>query len=347
MEFFLPLIFYLLIFLVFYKYKHKVKRYGFIFLLELSKGEFIDKFVQNHKKFLKYLSYAVNIIGFLGMLFSVFYVIKGIVDYIFYKNTVFKILPVIPGIRIGGYYFPFIETVVAIFIAAFVHEIFHAIFIRYYNIRLKGLGIALIGPFLAAYTEPDENQLKNSDKKIIRTIAFAGPFGNILLSLLIFPLFFLPVNFIKFEGLKIINVTKGSPAEILPINATIIGINNYTIKTIQDFKEIFYRFKPGEKITIITDKGNFTVILGNKSGKPWLGVLLEQKYEITNYFLYYLYRILRMIFVISLGIGIANLLPIFILDGGIVLSTLVNKRLYKILSTIVLLLVIINLILSL
>ncbi len=358
MEFFGLILFYLLIALIFYKNRNKIKRIGFILALPLFTSNFIDPIVNKYKKFLRILVPIINIVGIFGMFFSVYVILRGIIDILLLKNsnTVYKVVPLIPGIEIKGFYLPLLEGLVSIFIAAFIHEFFHALYLRYYNYKVKSFGIALIGPLLAAFTEPDEEEFKKGKPNEIRTIAFAGPFSNILLAfltLILIDIFSLPLNkVIEFKGLKIINVTKGSPADIYKLTPGLIiyGINNYTIKTLEDFRNAFYKFKPGEKIILVTNKGNFSVVLGNKSGKPYLGVLLEQvveKRSILADILLKILNFLRILFIVNFGIGLANLLPIFILDGGIALRTMLKERTFAIVSLIFLGLLILNIILSL
>jgi len=144
-------------------------------------------------------------------------------------------------------------------------------------------------------------------------------------------------------------VNKGLPfqqSQILP-GTIITGINGESTKNLAEFLNIFQFSRPNEKIIVETEKGNVEVTLAehpDNNKKPYMGiqgftnhvvpkkkfqsgigkvgfVILEWFNGITNNnrgFLFWL-------FLLSSGIGLFNLLPLPIVDGGRMMQVFLQK----------------------
>ena len=134
-------------------------------------------------------------------------------------------------------------------------------------------------------------------------------------------------------------VANNSPA--MKANITIgdqyFMINNVSIYNQRQFMHAFRSIKPGEKIVlrgISKEHINKTVVViaGNKSNKGYLGIFVDFNYAHENNILLQLFGLIINIFywtaVISLGLGLANLLPISILDGGRIFKAMTEKKKY-------------------
>lgn len=96
----------------------------------------------------------------------------------------------------------------------------------------------------------------------------------------------------------------------------IISINGEKVYTLKQFENIYYNLKPGENITLVTTSGTYNIkpIYYGEGGKiPFIGILVEQ---IMNPYIYFILTLLLWLSIINIGIGIANMLPIYPMDGG-------------------------------
>ena len=76
--------------------------------------------------------------------------------------------------------------ILALFMALTFHEFAHGIFAKYNNVKIKTTGFGFLGPFLAAFVEPDEKQMRKKSKFAQITILSAGTFVNLVLAILFF-----------------------------------------------------------------------------------------------------------------------------------------------------------------
>jgi membrane-associated protease RseP (regulator of RpoE activity) len=113
----------------------------------------------------------------------------------------------------------------------------------------------------------------------------------------------------------------------MPESATILQIDGLPTYSIANLTSVLSRHNPGERVLVATDKGNYAVILAehpDDDDKAYLGVLnVQTKAVPRNQTLGWVFgalsvvaRILFWTWVISLGLGLANLLPIGPVDGG-------------------------------
>lgn len=294
----------------------------------------MDKYSKKIPKILNFLSYISIIVGFLGMAFILYTIVKGtynlVYDYFIGVQVQPVLAPVLPGVNIPGLpTLSFWHWIIAIFIVAVIHEFSHGVFARLYNLKVKSSGFAFLGPILAAFVEPDEKLMNKKSKKQQLAIVSAGPFSNILLAifvLLIFNFLFLPLqsNLFTSDGVMLVNVEKDSPADLADLKPGLIikGINNQIITEQNQIVDLIQKSN-GDKLKIVTDKGEFLVQPQYKDNKYYLGISLSNNVVVKNFvpeFVLPLVKWFNMLFfwiwVISLGIGLFNLLPLGPIDGG-------------------------------
>ncbi|MEK6835835.1 MAG: site-2 protease family protein, partial [Nanoarchaeota archaeon] len=299
------------------------------------------------------------------MVFIIYILFNGAYDLIFVPGAAPALAPVLPGITIPGLpKLSFWRWIIAIFIVAVIHEFSHGVLARLYKINIKSSGFAFFGPILAAFVEPDENQMKKRKKNHQLAIISAGPFANAILALLIllfFNFIFLPFenNFIEPNGVMIVKIELEGPAfkAGLTENTIIKEINNNVIKNQQDLFNILKDFKQ-DTLTLVTDKGDYEVKPDFKDNRAYLGVSITNLPGVKENYpssLLQIFTWFNMLFfwlwVISLGIGLFNLLPFGPIDGGrmfqIAAFSLFEKKkannLFKTITLIMLVLIIINL----
>jgi membrane-associated protease RseP (regulator of RpoE activity) len=363
--------FYAIIITLVYVYRKKFEFQGkFIALLKTKIGiGTMHKWGYGATKFFKVLSYIGVIVGFIGMLFAVFIIFEGLYKLFFVADAPPSFSPVIPGVKIPGaaIFIPFWYGIIALFVVIVVHEFAHGVVSAAYKIKVKKSGVGMFGPIPLAFVEPDEKQLTKSSKLAQLSVYAAGPWSNILLTILLIVLFgFTPlisqgidatyktntfgdgvvefnrkvsiVNFFDFERSTIIlnriviNPKEESPAQIagIPQQTIITRINAF--EAAEDF-DLFYEelsnLPPNITVTLANESHEWqvtTVVDPDNHDKGLLGVLIVERGRLNEDYInklgvwFDIGRIvmtqLMWIILLSLGIGLMNLMPLGPVDGG-------------------------------
>ena len=330
----------------------------------------MERIAKKLPKTLHYLSYLSVSMGFLGMIAMLYVLLKGAWDILVVPNAIPVVSPVLPGISVPGLpTLGFWHWIIAILLVALIHEASHGIYARLYNIAVTSSGFAFLGTILAAFVEPDQQQLEKTSKFKQLSVLSAGPFSNIItgiLFLLIIFFLFAPLGsqLLETRGVIITDINSNLPIAETGIEAgsSIESLNGKEVIDVLMFTEILQEFKPGETVTLETETETYEVELAEQNGRTVLGVNLEAKEWIlkepyTNYSflkpLYLWFNILFFwLFTISIGVGLFNLLPLGPVDGGkmfFILSKKITKTekkaktLYALVSFFCLALIIINL----
>jgi membrane-associated protease RseP (regulator of RpoE activity) len=158
--------------------------------------EAIDWLAKKHPKTLKVISFFSIGFGYLlmaGMLYML-----GQIVYIFVSRPeiisaakippLMPLIPYLPEIFKINYLPPFYFTywILAIAIIAVSHEFAHGVFARLNKIRVKSTGFGFLGPFLAAFVEPDEKQIEKKSIYAQLSVLTAGSFSNLLMTIIFF-----------------------------------------------------------------------------------------------------------------------------------------------------------------
>ena len=224
---------------------------------------------------------------------------------------------------------------------------------------------------MAAFVEPDEKKLEKSRKREQLAIFAAGPFANIVLGiifLLITGLVLGPAAnaTLDYNGVSVAGFETDSVLEKsgMQIGEVIKEINDVKIDSKENLAKVSSELKPGDNVKIITDKGTYNVNVAehpNFKGKGYLGIAInpagfKEEYQVRYgefllRALFWLYLLFWWIYVISLGIGIFNLVPLGPVDGGRMLLTgltkffniKTSKKIWNFISILVLVLIFINL----
>lgn len=335
---------------------------------------FMDRSAKRFSKFWKYFGYSAIVVGFVAMIFAVYGLINNIYNLWAVPGTKAGIGLVLPGVQIPGLpYLGFWHWIITIFILALVHEFSHGILARLYGVKIKSSGLAVLGILLpilpAAFVEPDEKKLFKKKKREQLSVLAAGPFSNLVLAGIIFLLYIflfsplIPLIY-NFTGVVVYDTVKGYPMNLSGIGAgeKIIGINNISISTIDDFKNVIAGIKVGENISVETNRTGYivkTVEDPKSKGKAYLGVsLIPEKYVLRFKNLGFLASVISWlitlvswIFILNFLVALVNLLPLPIVDGGrmfylaalgIVKDEKKARRIFGVVSFLCLLLILLN-----
>ncbi len=346
---FLTILFYVGVFgLVYFNRKKFEVQSGFIFLLRTKIGlKAIERFSKKHRELVKLLGYIGIGIGFVGMIFISYILVKNLYDVSFVPGAQSAVAPALPGVKVPGspIFIPLISGWIALFIVTVVHEFSHGIVASAHGLKIKSSGAAFFGPIMGAFVEPDEKTLNKKSDVVKYSIFAAGPFSNILLTIFAVVVMLLVasplLNAMTYSaGFSFQGVTEGLPAEAAGVMPELVftRVNGVTVTNESYFVEVMDASKPGDKVVIGTEEQSFEITAGehpDKEGKGFIGVTgIGAHYELKrdntlNKVAYWILQqfseLLWLIFLLSSGIGIINLLPLGPIDGGRMLQVSLVK----------------------
>ncbi len=266
-------------------------------------------------------------------------------------NVVPGVVPIIPGIDI-----PLVAGILALIGIIAVHELSHGILANAFKIKVKSLGVVLLGLIpIGAYVEPDEKMMKKLSNARQTKILSAGPSANFL-SMIIFSvpalliaIFVIPV--IMSTGVFVTAVQPNYPASgILSPGMRIISWNGHNITNVSAVAAAAAQDKPGSIVNITTNTGSysFTAVAdpSNKS-KGLVGVELSQNQSINNTpyakSMYFAYTLFALLFSLNFFIAVVNLLPVPGLDGWRIYKTNIkNKKFINLLTILIVFAIVVN-----
>jgi len=244
-----------------------------------------------------------------------------------------------PSIGPGFILIPFWFWIIIIISVMFPHEIMHGIMSRVEKIRVKSAGVLLFAIFPGAFVEPDEKQIKKSGVMAKLRIFAAGSFANFIVSTAVFFLvagflwsYYVPGTVIISE----VNSTGVAAAAGLKTGMVINSINGTAVKA--SYSEIMagsYLYEelaglePGGKIPMTANNTNFTIDLSSFSKNQTVSLGMNSKPLIVNgdegFVMGILFQLLTWMWMLNLAIAVVNILPLYPLDGGLMVQTVAEK----------------------
>ncbi len=249
----------------------------------------------------------------------------------------------IPGVDVPGssIYVPFIYGLIALASVVVVHEFSHGILSVREKIPIKSIGLLLFFILPGAFVEPDEKSLINSKKSSKLRVYAAGSIANVTLAVIAILLVSLismgiPHYFAE-DGIAIDRIVADSPSDgILKEGMILESIDNHKINDSETYVNIVKSFKPGDNVTVQTDHGSYSVVLGknpNNDSVGFFGIQAAKNFVLLNdslgpipWILFELLELFNWVFILNIGIGLFNLLPLKPLDGGHMLETLLTYK---------------------
>jgi len=345
------LIFYLLVVLFIALSWKKIDRQAkIIFLYRMKLGiRWMDYISQKFREWVILFGYIGMGAGFVGLVVISYVLIQNLYALITQPAAVSGVSLVLPGVHVPGLgVLPFWYWILAIFSIAVVHEFSHGVVARAHKIEVKNTGLVFLGPILGAFVEPNEKKLR-AEKDIVQySVLAAGSFSNIVLAvvaLLFLNFAFMPLQetMVTPSGFSFGSHVEGNlPAAQAGLKPGMIitGINDQEISNFQEFNDELTFYRPGESIIVNTAEKDYTVTLApnpENEKKPFLGVLnIKNEFNIKEKYgsgagkaLYvivdWLAGFIRWLFLLSMGIGLFNLLPLPIVDGGRMAQVFLHK----------------------
>jgi len=348
-----------------------------IFMYRMKWGlSWMDKVAKKRRPWIILCGYIGAGVGFIGMVVISYVLIKNLVSLILSPAATSGVSLVLPGMNIPGLgVLPFWYWLIAIFLIAITHEFSHGVVARAHNLKVKNTGLVLFGPIIGAFVEPDEKQIRKQEDIKQYSVLAAGAFTNIILALvalLLLNFAFMPLQQTMVEPTGFTFESyfgENMPAEQagIPPGTLITKINGQETKDFNSFSTDLACMDPGDELTLTTPEKDYQLTLAenpDSPGSPFLGVFsITNQFSVKEPFKQGLGKIaylvldwwnglLRWFFLLSLGIGLFNLLPLPIVDGGrmmqVFLQSLKGKekgdKVYRNVSIFFLLVLLLNLI---
>lgn len=320
--------------------------------------KFMEYCSKKYNGIVKLFGYCSVGFAFVGMVYVSLAIALFVLKLIFFPEVqepgVALVLPFtnIPGIG----YLSFTHWILGIFILAIVHEFAHGVVARAWNVPVKSSGfavLALLVPIIpAAFVEPDEKKMAKRDDIVQYSVFAAGPIANIIFAFLI--LFALPFvgdmtgaiqapyedQITEPIGFTYETLNETYPAAQGGVPSSILhGINDQEFPTYTEFYKYMLCIGPGEIITLNTEEGDYTITTDAKEddeNRGFIGIKpvqnerrIKPEYTSIAPWYYWLKEFIRWLFLLNFFIGLANLLPLGIVDGGRMLQVALHRIIYN------------------
>ena len=309
----------------------------------------LSKMLTRTKRGIRVFADVSVIAGFLMMGFAFWFLLANISNF-FVEPTEFAELTVlIPGVTLTSAS-AILYFLLSIPIVLVMHEGAHGIVATLEKIKIKTGGFAIFIALFAGFVEPDEEEFDKAKKISKLRVIGAGATSNVLFAfvlgaiLLTNPLFalILPEPFLEWfydapEGVGIISIIEGSGAEKagLQKNDVITGIDDIAIITPVDFQKA--DLKPGDTVTVTVQRDGQLLQLPveimpspDDPDKGLVGIMRDSAFykPVYNFIEWdpQVSMFLLWLWMISFFIGIINMLPLPILDGGKFIYTIIEKK---------------------
>ncbi len=296
--------------------------------------EVINAISEKFGRFWDYFGKIGIITSVAGSGAAIFLLAKQILKIIEKPETHGGVTLAIPGLTIPLWY-----GLIGIVTLVVVHECAHGVIARREDVPLKSVGAGIFIALPLAFVEPEEEEIQKTSPWTRMKVYGAGSTANFALGIIAFLLLTACNPLIIQNGIEIQEVQEGMPAEgILNEGMIIYSVNGEKFQTQSEFSAIMDKFGPGDTITLDTNKGSKEITLTENPEDPtkgYIGIYLKTHLT-TKYggFLLPIYFSLYWIFVLNIGIGLVNLLPIApFLDGGKIVKELIELKIPKPVST--------------
>ncbi len=320
---------------------------------------FIDRLANFSKLFWNIFFSSGVIFGFFFMAFIVLNLFSNAAFIAKTPNAGEGVMLALPGITI-----PFAGPIIALILLVFVHEFSHGIMARVENVKIKSVGVALLGFLpIGAFVDPSEKEIQKLKPFKRLKIFAAGPFSNIMLAILmlvVLSFIFIPAFTNSFEGIKLTKVEQDMPAETYGLEEGIIinEVNGKEVHDIIDFSSQMNELdlEPGDSVSLGTESRTYNVQTAEKNGRAYIGIQFCSQLsgeDLAKLFIllgpgifvkqtlinpecypvkyghpavfWFIFDVLKWTILLNYAIGLINLLPVKPLDGGLMVETVVKK----------------------
>ena len=334
-----PLIFYGTIILLIVLLRRKLEWQGFgMGIYRTRVGlRLMEQWGARYRGIIIVLGYVGIGVGFVGMALILWSLAQGVWRFLTDITAPPVVTPVIPGFSVPGFGLevPLITGWIALFALLIIHEFSHGVVSRAHRIPVKSSGLLVFGPIAGAFVEPDEKRVGREHETVQYALSAAGPFSNILtagIAALIVAIAIAPLTAMVTvpDGVTVKTVVPGYPASFagLPEGAVIASVDGAQVDDREALGAHMEGVAPGSSVTLGTDRGEYVLATVENPDDPassYLGVTIEDHSgprmagllgSALASVMLWIGLFFGWFILLSLGIGLANLLPIGPLDGG-------------------------------
>ena len=289
--------------------------------------------------------------GFLMMGFAFWFLLDNVAKYFVEPQDFAELTVLIPGVTLTSAY-SITYFLLTIPIVLVMHEGAHGIVAALERIRIKNGGFAVFIAMFAGFVEPDEEEF-NRARKISRlrvigagatsNVLFAAALGALLLTnpvfALVLPEPILGAFYESPEGVMVLSVIEGMGAEAAGMMAgdIITGVGDIEILRPEHFVDL--GLEPGDvvSVSVLRDDVPMEFVVNimespEEPGRGLIGIMRDNTFSYKpvldfiewgdpNVSLFLLW-----LWMISFFIGIINMLPLPILDGGKFIQTIIEGK---------------------
>ena len=311
----------------------------------------LTKLLGRTKRGIRVFADVSVVAGFLMMGFAFWFLLDNISNYFVEPSEFAELTVLIPGVTLTSsasitYFF------LSIPIVLIIHEGAHGIVATLEKIKIKTGGFAIFIALFAGFVEPDEEEFNNAKKISKLRVIGAGATSNVIFAfalgaiLLTNPLFAIilpePIQGYFYEspdGVLVLSLIEGAGAENAGMqpNDIITAINEINVITPLDFQKV--DLTPGETVSVTILRGEqelqFPVVITPAPDDPergLIGIMRDNSFAykpVLNFIEWnnpQLSMFLLWLWMISFFIGIINMLPLPILDGGKFIHSIIDKK---------------------
>ena len=289
--------------------------------------------------------------GFLMMGFAFWFLLDNVAKYFVEPQDFAELTVLIPGVTLTSAY-SITYFLMSIPIVLVMHEGAHGIVAALERIRIKNGGFAVFIAMFAGFVEPDEEEF-NRARKISRlrvigagatsNVLFAAALGVLLLTnpvfALVLPEPILGTFYESPEGVMVLSVMEGMGAEAAGMMAgdLITGVGDIEILRPEHFMDL--GLAPGDTVSVSVLRDGipmeFVVDIMESPDEPGRGLIGIMRDNTFSYkpvldFIQWgdpnVSLFLLWLWMISFFIGIINMLPLPILDGGKFIQTIIEGK---------------------
>ena len=338
------------------KHGFELKAYSLVYK---NKGvnDALIKVLGRTKRSVKVFSNVSLIAGFLMMGFAFYFLLNNISNYFVAQAEFSELTVLIPGVTLTSA--PAIAYfLLSIPIVLVMHEGAHGIVAALEKIKIKTGGFAIFIAMFAGFVEPDEEEFEKAKKISKLRVIGAGATSNVLFAIVLgaimltnpvfgmviesIPLFGEPILdtfYVTSSGVLILSIMENSGAEQagLLANDIITSINNIPIHGPSDFPSL----NPGEMANVSVIRDGMSLDFGveimpapEDAERGLIGIMRDNSIQfkpVMNFIDwtdvdFNISMFLLWLWMISFFIGIINMLPLPILDGGKFIHIIIDKR---------------------
>ena len=338
------------------KYGFELKAYSLVYKNK-SVNDVLIRVLGRTERGIKIFANISVIAGFIMMGFAFYFLLNNVSNYFVAQSNFSELTVLIPGVTLTSA--PAITYfLLSIPIVLVIHEGAHGIVAALEKIKIKTGGFAIFIALFAGFVEPDEEEFDKAKKISKLRVIGAGATSNVLFAVVLgaimltnpifgmvlesIPLFGEPILNTFYEvsqGVLILSIIENSGAEQagLLANDVITAINDIPIHGPADFPIM----NPGETASVSVLRDGQALEFGlevmaspDDPQRGLIGIMRDNSipYKPVMDFIdwtsvdFNISMFLLWLWMISFFIGIINMLPLPILDGGKFIHTIVDKR---------------------